>query len=83
MKEVSILGISLFNMPPAEWAEGMALVSAGTADGPDGWVRPVVARQYTLTDGPGGGNDAFRDVIAQPGGARGKVVIVPWYCTND
>ena len=77
MKEVSILGISLFNMPPAERAKGLALVSEGTADGPDGWVRPMVARRYTLIDWPGGGNDAFRDVIAQPGGARGKIVILP------
>ena len=40
-------------------------------------VRPVVARRYNLTDGPGGGNDALRDVMTQTGGARGKLVIVP------
>lgn len=40
-------------------------------------LQPVVFKRYTLTDGPGGGNDALLDVISQSGGARGKLVIVP------
>ena len=77
MKEVSLVGLSHFNMPPAELREALDLLSAGTTDGATGWVRPVVGRRYALADGAGGANDAFRDVMAQAGGARGKLVIVP------
>lgn len=77
MKEVSLVGVSHFNILGAELREALDFLSAGTADGPDGWVRPAIGRRYALADGVGGGNDAFRDVIAQTGGARGKLVIVP------
>ena len=76
MKEISMVGLSHFNIKPAELREALDFLSAGTADGSEGWVRPVVGRRYALADGVGGGNDAFRDVMAQTGGARGKLVIV-------
>lgn len=74
-KEISVHGMCLSTAPADEIAKAIEGVGAGTAKG--GCVRPVVYKRYTLTDGPGGGNDALADVLSQSGGARGKLVIVP------
>ena len=74
-KEVSIIGVVGTGMSTEQYAESFQCVSAGTAA--NGWVRPVIGRSYKLSDGTDGGNDALRDVIAQPGGSHGKLVIVP------
>lgn len=74
-KEVSIIGVVGTGMSAEQYSESFACVSAGA--GANGWVRPVIGRRYQLSDGEGGGNDALRDVIAQPGGSHGKIVIVP------
>ena len=77
-KEVSIVGLSSFNMSPEQLRAELEFVSAGTDAGGGGWVRPVVGKKFALADGAGGGNDALHEVFSQPGGARGKIVIVPW-----
>lgn len=76
-KEVSIVGLSSFNMTPEQWRAEFEFVSAGTDVAGGGWVQPVVGAKFALAEGAGGGNDALHAVIAQPGGARGKIVIVP------
>lgn len=74
-KEVSVIGVVGTGMSDEQYSESFKCVSAGTSE--NGWVRPVIGRRYEMSDVAGGGNDALRDVIAQPGGSHGKLVIVP------
>ncbi|GLD62135.1 quinone oxidoreductase, partial [Lates japonicus] len=66
-KESSIMGVALFFSTPEEKKECAALLFAGMEAG---WLRPVVGRQYPLSEAA----QAHHDIIESPG-AAGKIVL--------
>jgi len=66
-KQLSILGMSLNNATPEQFAEIHADINKGLENGT---LKPVVGRQFALADAP-----AAQDAILQ-GGAYGKIVLV-------
>lgn len=69
-KEISVAGTMLYGATEAEAAEAMAAVEAGLRSGT---LRPVVGKAYALGDV----QQVHKDVIEQPGGAGGKLVLRP------
>jgi NADPH2:quinone reductase len=67
-KDASVLGMSLFNCPPADRAAAHAAVAAGLEAG---FLRPAVGARFPLADAP-----AAHESLFHPG-AKGKVVLVP------
>jgi NADPH2:quinone reductase len=68
MRDATILGMTLFNVPPAD----LAAIHAALAAGLDaGTLRPIIAREFPLADAP----RAHEDVLKP--GALGKIVLVP------
>ena len=67
-KELTILGMSYWNTPPAADAQVQAALGAGLEAGT---LRPAVGRQYTLADAA----RAHEAVLAP--GAHGKIVLLP------
>lgn len=68
--EGSVLGL-LGPWEPEELAEAAAGITAGLRTGA---LLPVVGKQYSLEEAP----NAHSDVIEQAGGAKGKLVLLPW-----
>jgi NADPH2:quinone reductase len=67
-RDAAILGMTLFNVTPAELAAMHAAIVAGLENGT---LKPVVARELPLTDAP-----RAHQAIMEPG-ALGKIVLVP------
>jgi NADPH2:quinone reductase len=67
-RDAAVLGMLLFNAPPAELSSIHAALEAGLASGA---LHPVVARELPLADAP-----AAIEAVMQPG-ALGKIVLVP------
>lgn len=67
-KDGNVLGMTLFNVTPEEFAQIHAGIGAGLADGT---LRPVIARELPLEKAP----EAHEAVMAS--GALGKIVLVP------
>ena len=65
----SILGMSLFNATEDELHSIHAALIAGFRDGV---LRPVIARQFALSDAP-----RAHEAITGKGGAQGKIVLTP------
>jgi NADPH2:quinone reductase len=68
MRDSSILGMSLFNMPAADRFTVHAALGAGLENGS---LRPVVGREMPLSSAP------ESHVAVMSPGARGKIVLVP------
>ncbi len=68
-RDASILGMTLFNVPPAEMTAIHAALYAGFENGT---LRPVVGREMPLTMAA----EAHVEVM-KPGGAHGKIVLIP------
>jgi NADPH2:quinone reductase len=66
-RDAAILGMTLFNTPPAELASIHAALVAGLASGA---LNPVIGREMPLADAP-----RAHEVILEPG-ALGKIVLV-------
>lgn len=69
-KELTVAATMLYGATEAEAAEALAAVEAGLARGV---LCPVVGTTFTLAEA----QQAHRDVIEQPGGAGGKIVLHP------
>lgn len=67
-KELSILGMSLNNVTPAELTEIHAAIAAGFQNGT---LRPVVGREFPLAQAA-----QAHELVMQPG-AHGKIVLIP------
>ena len=67
-RDASILGMSLFNVPPADLVSIHAALVAGLANG---ILRPIVRREFPLQDAP-----LAHRVVMEPG-ALGKIVLLP------
>lgn len=67
-KDLTVLGLSLFNATPAELASIHAALGAGLANGT---LRPVVGQEIPLKDA-----SRAHEAVLQPG-AYGKIVLVP------
>ena len=67
-RDAAILGMTLFNAPPAELAGIHAALGAGLANGT---LRPVVRRELPLKDAP-----LAHRAVMEPG-ALGKIVLLP------
>jgi NADPH:quinone reductase len=67
-RDAAILGMTLFNVTPAELAAIHAAIVAGLENGT---LKPVVAQELPLTDAP-----RAHQAIMEPG-ALGKIVLVP------
>jgi NADPH2:quinone reductase len=66
-RDAAILGMTLFNVSPAELASIHAAIVAGLANGS---LRPVVGRGMPLADAP-----RAHEAVMEPG-ALGKIVLV-------
>jgi NADPH2:quinone reductase len=67
-RDASILGMSLFNVPPEALASIHAALVAGLANG---ILRPIVRREFPLQDAP-----LAHRAVMEPG-ALGKIVLLP------
>jgi NADPH2:quinone reductase len=67
-RDAAILGMTLFNVPPAELPGIHAALGAGLANGT---LRPVVRREFPLKDAP-----LAHRAVMEPG-ALGKIVLLP------
>jgi NADPH2:quinone reductase len=67
-RDAAILGMTLFNVPPAELDGIHAALVAGLANGT---LRPVVRREFPLKDAP-----LAHRAVMEPG-ALGKIVLLP------
>ena len=63
-----MFNVALLNTPPAELAAALQFVADGVRDG---GFRPHVGKRYPLAEA----NAALSEVVEQPGGARGKIVL--------
>lgn len=70
-REASVVGVMLGGATPGDSAEIFAALGAGLENGT---LRPVVGRTFALHEAPA----AHEFVLEQPGGAQGKVVILPF-----
>jgi len=67
-RDASILGMTVFNIPPVELVSIHAALVAGLANGT---LRPVVRREFPLKDAP-----LAHRAVMEPG-ALGKIVLLP------
>ncbi|HEX9996288.1 MAG TPA: NADPH:quinone reductase [Abditibacterium sp.] len=67
MRDATIYGMTLFNVPPTELREIYTDLSVGLAEGS---LNPIVGQQFSLSDAP-----AAHESVMQSG-ARGKIVLL-------
>lgn len=66
-KEASIIGVSLFAATPADFKEISSAIASGVEDG---WVKPIIDKEYALENSA----QAHHDII-NSSGAKGKLVL--------
>jgi len=70
-RRAEVRGVALALATTAEREEMTKEITSGLADGS---LKPIVGKTYPLASAP----QSHSDVMAQPGGATGKLVLHPW-----